>query len=141
MKVFSSLGEINRKGGLSLYRDELDAFLNQNTGHRIVATFEVLSGSPSERRKKYYFGVCVPRFRDGLLSTGVVMSLKDTEEYMRSLCPFLKKETVNYETGEYSETVKTISEIGECEMTAYLDFIKQFAAEWFAIYIEDPRDI
>lgn len=74
-----------------------------------------------------------------MCENGYRWSEEETEAYMRSICPITMGEVVDIETGEYRKDSVKVTDLSNSEFVEYIEFLKQFAAEEFSIYIEEPN--
>lgn len=132
-------GKVTKDGKLSIYMGELNEFMKNNAGRNIIAEFTVLEPSDSSSLRGYYFKYVVPQFQKGMCENGYRWSEEETEAYMRSICPITMGEVVDIETGEYRKDSVKVTDLSNSEFVEYIEFLKQFAAEEFSIYIEEPN--
>lgn len=132
-------GKVTKDGKLSIYMGELNEFMKNNAGKNIIAEFTVLEPSDSSSLSGYYFKYVVPQFQKGMCENGYRWSEEETEAYMRSICPITMGEVVDVETGEYRKDSVKVTDLSNSEFVEYIEFLKQFAAEEFSIYIEEPN--
>lgn len=130
-------GKVTKDGKLSIYMGELNEFMKNNAGKNVIAEFTVLEPSDSSSLRGYYFKYVVPQFQKGMYDNGNRWSEKDTELYMRNLCPVTMGEVVDIETGEYRSDPVSVNDLSNSEFVEYIDFLKQFAAEELGVFIED----
>ena len=114
-----------------MYRGELDAFLAENVGKRLTIRIQADTIGTSEAMRGYYFGYIVPRIQQALYDIGERKSKKDTDSWLRSLCPACQAE----------DGVLSVSQMGKPEMMDLLDWVKQFAAENLYLVLEDADSI
>lgn len=140
-KEISATGLIDRNGRLSMYMGEINAFFSDNKGQRIIATFHVVPTATSEAMKAYYYKYIVPTISCAAYKEGERRTQKETDEWLRMMSPICWEESVNVETGEYNERLRNVAELSNSELIEHIDFLKQFAAEEYHIYIEEPRNL
>lgn len=152
MKKLTLPGKINSKGKLALHsQDELNAYLVDNQGKRVMVTFRVYQPGTSPALRGYYVNKVVPDCQKALWKQGFRWNLKETEYYLRYTSPICWEETFDSDTGKYHSEIrelvdidKGIYEIGDfdnSELMEHIDFIKQFAAENLGVFIDDPKTI
>ena len=122
---------VTQDATLSMYRGELDAFLAENIGKRLTIRIQADTIGTSEAMRGYYFGYIVPRIQQALYDIGERKSKKDTDSWLRSLCPACQAE----------DGVLSVSQMGKPEMMDLLDWVKQFAAENLYLVLEDADSI
>lgn len=132
-------GKIDSSGNLQMYMGELNEFLKKWKGCKVIACFYVSKSGASEPLKAYYLKVVVASFRRAFAENGEWLTQEQTEKKLRSLCPITIDETVDTETGEFSQRVRELTELDNQELVHYIEFLKQLGAEEFGIYIEDPN--
>lgn len=124
-----------------MYMGELNAFLAEHKGERIVARFFVSPVGSSDALKGYYFNYVVPMVRDGLKNTGDRKTEMQTELYLRQISMVCWEENINIDTGEYNERLREIRELSNSELLEHIEIIRQFAAESLSVFIDDPKTI
>lgn len=147
MEKISESGIITDNGQLRLPMDRLNAFLAANKGKRVVVRFEAAKPGSSELQLAYYFNYIVPTIQTALYELGERMNEKKVDEWLRQQCPSIF-ETFIPPTKEQAKQgylgcteIKGIRDLSVSEMSDYLDWLKQFAAENLYVYIEDPRTL
>lgn len=140
-REISATGTINSKGGLAMYMGELNAFFAEHKGERIIARFMAAPVGSSDALKGYYFNYIVPTIQQGFRETGERKTEMQTEYYLRSQSPVCYEETPNIDTGEYEQRLREIRELSNAELLEHIETIRQFAAENFAIFIDDPKTL
>ncbi len=141
----SESGIVTDNGQLRLPMDRLNAFFSANKGKRVVVRFEAATPGSSELQLAYYFNYIVPTIQTALYELGERMNEKKVDEWLRQQCPSIF-ETFIPPTKEQAKQgylgcteTKGIRDLSVSEMSDYLDWLKQFAAENLYVYIEDPR--
>lgn len=132
-------GHITDDGQLYMFMGEVNDFFSKHKGCKVVAEFTVLKKLASEALKGYYYLSVVPDFRKALWSTGERKTQEQTDEYLRSISPIMYEEIPNVKIGKYSKRIREIHELSNAELIDHVEFLKQFAAENFFFYIEDPK--
>lgn len=134
-------GRITSEGKLSLYMHELNAFAQEWKNTRIVATFRVYQPGTSAALRGYYYNYVVPSVRRALWESGERKTEKQTETWLREMSPIMYREEANPDTGRYTTELREIADLDNAELMEHIDIIRQFAAENFSIYIDDPNTI
>lgn len=137
----SVTGTVTKNGGLQMYMGELNAFLAEHKGERIVARFFVAQVGSSDALKGYYFNYVVPMVREGLKITGERKTEMQTEYYLRQISTVCWDESVNEITGEYNERLREIRELSNPELLEHIEIVRQFAAEELHVFIDDPKTL
>lgn len=135
----SASGVVNQQGKLSMYMGELNEFFNMHKGSKVVARFFIAEQGSIQSLKGYYYYYVVPTFRQAIKNLGDRLTEEQTETLMRELCPIMREETPNFETGKYEYRLRTVQELTQYEFIEYLEHLKQIAAEHYYIFIEDPK--
>lgn len=138
-REITQLGQVTEKGGLSIFMGEINQFLSQHKGQKIVATFTVLGKDASEALKGYYFNYVVPTFRSALLEAGDRKTLEQTADFLRQISPIMRKESVDITTSKYSHELRGIHDLTNPELLEHIEFLKQVAAEDYSTFIDDPK--
>lgn len=93
-------------------------------GKRIVVTIEVLAGDCTENQKAYYFGYVVPTVQDAMRELGERRNSRQVDLLLRTSYP--------------DWTGKSIDQFDRREMSDFLQWVQQYAAENLNVYIDDP---
>ena len=93
-------------------------------GKRIVVTIEVLAGDCTENQKAYYFGYVVPTVQDAMRELGERRNSRQVDLLLRTSYP--------------DWTGKSIDQFDKREMSDFLQWVQQYAAENLNVYIDDP---
>ena len=134
-------GRITSEGKLAMYMQELHAFAQQWKNTRIVATFKVYQPGSSAALRGYYFNCVVSAMKRALWETGERKTDEQTELWLREMSPIMYQQEADPETGKYSTVLREIADLDNAELIEHIETIKQFAAEDFNTYIEDPNTI
>lgn len=124
-------GIITSEGRLRLPTDRLQMFCQGHKSKRVIVRVMVVEHGTSEAMLGYYFNYIVPTMRRAMYDKGELKTEKGAERWMREQCPLC------YEGDELLETRSMSQET----LADYLDWLKQWAAENYEVYIEDPRAI
>ena len=139
-REISAFGKITNEGRLSMFMGEVNEFFKQWKGQKVVATFTVIGGSPSEALKGYYYHYIVPTMTAALWESGERMTEKDCEEWIRKQSPVTHRyDWIN--SRQWGDVIKEIDDLSSAEMTEHIEWLKQLAAEEYGVYIEEPRTI
>lgn len=131
----SESGRINESGQLLMPMDRLNAFFKANKGKRVVVRFEAAEPGSSELQQAYYYNYVVPTISAALYEQGTRKSEKDVDKWLVEQYPGDKIET------EFGVDIKNARDFTKTQMSDFLDWLKQFAAENLYVYIDDPRTI
>lgn len=134
-------GLIDNQGKLRLYLGELNAFAQQWKNARVVATFRVYQPGTSAALRGYYFNYVVSTMKRALWENGERKTDEQTEVWLREMSPIMYQQEVDPETGKYSTVLREIADLDNAELIEHIETIKQFAAENFNTYIDDPNTI
>lgn len=143
----SEFGVINADGKLLLPMDRINAYLKENKGKRLIVKFEAAEQGSSALQQAYYYNYILPTIAAALYEQGTRMSESQVDGWLRQQCPSIfetfipsTKEEAKQGYLGYTET-KGIWDLSISEMSDFLDWIKQFAAENLYVYIEDSRTL
>lgn len=126
-------GIIGTDGKLRLPMDRVQPFFAGQRGKRVIATFETFVHDASETQKAYYYNYVVPTISVAMRGQGKRMTEKGIDEYLIAEYPGdLTKD---------GECLEHARELNEEQMFDFLEWLKQFAAENFQTYVEDPKTI
>ena len=134
-------GMITSNGKLAIYMQELNAFAQQWKNARVVATFRVYQPGTSAALRGYYFNYIVPAIKQALWESGERKTDEQTEVWLREMSPIMYQQEADPETGKYSTVLREIADLDNAELIEHIETIKQFAAEDFNTYIDDPNTI
>lgn len=137
----TATGIINDNGQVIMYMDNLNEFFAMHKGRRVFVKFTVAERGTSSALRGYYFACVVPTMKSAMWEAGERLTDKDTEEMLRRWSPIMQEQTANDDTGEYTTRLRGISELSNVELIEHIEFIKQFAAENYNVYIEDPTTL
>lgn len=143
----SESGLIGTNGRLRIPMERVNAWCAEHKGERVVIRFDAAAPGSSELQLAYYYNYIVPTIQTALYELGERMNEKKVDEWLRQQCPSIF-ETFIPPTKEQAEQgylgcteTKGIRDLSVSEMSDYLDWLKQFAAENLYVYIEDPRTL
>ena len=117
-------GRIDGEGQLLLPLVDMRNRCKPYKNKRIVVTIDVLDGSCTENQKAYYFGYVIPTVPAAMKELGEVRNARNTDIMLRTSYP-------RYDG-------KQIEEFDRREMSDFLAWVQQYAAENLNVYIDDP---
>lgn len=126
MRVSES-GVIDSKGQLRMPMDRLRDVFRLNKGKRVLVYFEFEQRGTSEAQIGYYYNYIVPTIRKALWETGMRLDENSTDRWLCGMCSFIE--------------VETARELKSEDMSNFIDWLKQYAAENLDVFIEDARAI
>lgn len=130
----SESGIISGSGKLLMPMDRLNAFFAANKGRRVVVRFEAVAPGSTAAQHAYFYNYILPEVQGGLLETGERMSEEMAERFLLNNYP-------GDIVGEGGISVSHARQLDMRQMSDFLDWVKEFAAENLSVYIEDPRTI
>lgn len=140
-------GVLSFGGALRMPMDRINEFFSQHKGQRVIATFEAVPKGTTAAMVAYYRAYVLPTVQAALWELGERKSEKAVDEWLRQQCPSIF-ETFIPPTEEQAKQgylgcteTKGIQDLSVSEMSDFLDWLKQYAAENLYVYIEDPRTI
>lgn len=133
-KTFSESGVIGNDGKLRLPMGRLKTYLENNRGTRVIVTFEAAEQGSTEAQQGYYYKYVLPAIVDAYYQQGTRITADNVDSQLLWLYPGELQTT----SGKFPEKAK---ELTKTQMSDFLDWLKQFAAENFNVYIEDPKTI
>lgn len=133
----SEFGAINADGKLLLPMDRINAYLKDNKGKRLIVKFEAAEQGSSALQQAYYYNYILPTIAAALYEQGTRMSESQVDGWLLDLYPGCKSES-ELGTGEDVQKARNLT---RWQMSDFLDWIKQFAAENLYVYIEDSRTL
>ena len=135
MNKISESGIITENGQLRLPMDRLNAFFAANKGKRVVVRFEAAEPGSSELQLAYYYNYIVPTVSAALYEQGNWMSERAVDRWLVEQYPGEKY------AGISGFEVMEARQMDKRQMSDYLNWLKQFAAENLYVYIEDARTL
>ena len=133
-KRISESGSVDKNGRLLLPMDRINAFMAQSKGKRVIASFEVVEPGSTEAQQAYYYNYIIPTMRLAWLDLGERMT--ETQVDTKLLCEY--PGDAKLIDGEYAIYA---AELSQGQMSDFLEWLKQYAAENLNVYIDDPRTI
>lgn len=133
MDKISESGIITDNGQLRLPMDRLNAFFAANKGKRVVVRFEAATPGSTALQQAYYYNYVIPCVVEALREQGTRKSEDATDRWLME----------EYPGGGNPDTVSLVCarQLDQRQMSDFLDWLKQFAAENLYVYIEDPKTL
>jgi hypothetical protein len=133
MDKISESGIITENGQLRLPMDRLNAFFAANKGKRVVVRFEAAAPGSTALQQAYYYNYVIPCVVEALREQGTRKSEDATDRWLISQYPG----GFRYDGAEQH----VARQLTTTQMSDFLDWLKQYAAENLYVYIEDPRTL
>lgn len=127
----SESGLIGKDGRLRMPMDRINGFCSQHKGERIVMTLNAYPGGTTEAQRGYYYGYVLPSMVAAHEELGRRITDEDLDEELVTYYPGEKAFMCKYQARYFSKT----------EMSRFLEWVKQYAAENLHVYVDDPRTI
>jgi len=141
MSALNLTGRITNDGKLAVYsQNELNHYLKQNSGKRVMIRFEILDERPTQAMLGYYHAKVLPDMKDAFWKLGNRKRLSEVEQFCREVSPICWSDEMD-ENGKWKYRLKDLSELNAPELYQHLEFIKQYAAENLHVFIHDPKII
>lgn len=121
-------GRISDKG-LHLPMEVLRDFCRRFTGRRAVVRIIALSREVTAAQRGYYYGYILPEINAARAKQGTIESELETDAFLRGECP------ICWRDGECRKPLEMDAE----DMSNFIDWLQQYAAENFQVYIEDSN--
>ena len=143
----SESGIIGNDGRLRMPMDRLNAFFAEHKGERVIVRFDAAACGASVAQLAYYFNYIVPTIQAALFKTGERLSERQTDKWIREQAPFFFETFIpatpeQLRDGYLGTTdIRGVRELSVTEMSSFLEWLKQFAAENLNVYIEDPKTL
>lgn len=131
MNRIAESGLIGMDGKLRLPMDRVNEFCARNVMKRVIVTFEAVEQGSTEAQLGYYNKYILPTVQSALKETGELKTEKQTDEWLRQQC------AACYSGPDLLE----VRQLDKKQMSEFIDWIKQFAAENLYVYIEDSNFI
>ena len=128
----SEAGTVGADGKLRMPMDRLNAFFSACKGMRVVASFEVAAPGSTEAQRGYYYNYIVPTIQRALSELGDRRGADAVDVYLLSEYPGNKTRL---------DTLEAVCgrELDQCQMSDFIEWLKEFAAENLYVYIEDAK--
>lgn len=135
MKTYkiSECGRIDLKGNLLIPMDRVREFFQGNKGKRIIVKFECVEDA-TELQIFYYEKYIVPTMCAALHESGVRINEEKTDEYLVFEYP-------GDSVTAMGTNARKGRELNKAQMSDFIDWLKQYAAENYSVYIEDSQNI
>jgi len=128
-----------KNGTLATNRKKLSEIVASFEGKKIDITFERSRKKRSNEQNRYYWGVIIPMFQQGVNDCfGEIWDIKNTHEHLKST--FNREEKVNKKTAEVVQLLKSTSENSTIEMEEYHDKIREWMRENMDIICPLPNE-
>ena len=125
-------GLIGKDGLLRLPMERVREYCRAHPGQRVIVSFQAIEPGTTYAQKAYYLSYCVPTIREALYKTGERKTDEQTDYFLRSMYGQCYNDA-----GDLAE----IDEMSRSEVSDFIDWLKQFAAENLSVYVEDARTI
>lgn len=132
MEKICETGMITENGGLLLPMDRVNDFLAQNRGKRVIVRFEAVVPGSTPAQQVYYSQYIVPTVQEALKNKGTRWTEKQVDLWLRQQCASCYN--------DYGG-LKEARQLSLLEMSEFIDWIKQFAAENLSVYVEDSKTL
>lgn len=133
----SESGLIGKDGKLRLPMDRLNAWFASHPGERITVRFEAAPQHSTAAQTAYFYNYIVPTVANAFYEQGTRMSEKNVDKWLVSQYPGDKTEQVL----GIGEPITEAREFDKNQMSDFIDWLKQYAAENLNVYIEDSKTL
>lgn len=133
MDKISESGLVGADGRLRMPMDRLNAFFAKHKGERVIVRFEAAAPGSTALQLAYYYNYIVPTICAALYEQGTRKSEESTDRWLVSQFPG----GFHYEGAEQH----VARQLTKTQMTDFLEWLKQYAAENLYVYIEDPKTL
>lgn len=132
MRRISEFGVIGADGKLRMPMDRVNAFFAENKKMRVIVKFEAAEPNSSELQLAYYRNYIVPTIQTALYKIGERKTQREVDCWLRGQC-----------SACYNDDGLLLEpeEIAMSDFCDYIDWLKQFAAENLAVYVEDAKTL
>lgn len=135
-------GVITTQGALRIYNrplfDEEVRSMSREKDLAVTIEVKLKKRFRSDVQNAYYWGVVVAMVSDRLKELGHEVDRDLTHEFLKGR--FLYSELTDPTSGDVMKIPRKTSELATEEFIAYMEQVKQFAAETLDIYIPDPNE-
>lgn len=126
-------GVVREDGRLYVPMDRVNDYATQHKGERVIVTIEAVPKEATIAQKTYYYKYVLPTIVEALYKKGERISEQDADVMLIGAYPG------DLKIGEVYAS--KASELTSTQMSDFLDWLKQYAAEHLEVYVEDPRTI
>jgi len=137
MDKISESGFIGEDGRLRMPMDRLNQEFARHKGQRVIMRVEFAFPGTTASQLAYYYNYIVPTIQQSFLQIGERKSEKAVDKFLMEQYPGDKSES---EIG-LGVDVTEARNLDRKQMSDYLEWLKQFAAENLSVYIEDPKTL
>lgn len=133
MAKISESGIIGQDGKLRMPMDRLNPFFADHKGERVIVIFDIPGKDQSKLQSAYYYNYVLPCVVEALREQGTRKSEDATDRWLME----------EYPGGGNPDTVSLVCarQLDQRQMSDYLEWLKQYAAENLHVYIEDPKTL
>ena len=125
---------ITPDGLLRMPMDRLKAFFADHKNQRVVVRFEAATPGSTAAQQSYYYQYVLPTVQQAFRETGERMTEEMTERVL-----FL--EYPGKPRTDDGTLIDHGRQLNQTQMSDFLEWLKQYAAENLYVYIEDPRTL
>lgn len=133
----SEAGVITADGVLHIPMDRLNACFAEHKGERVIAKFYFAVPGSTEAQRAYYYNYVVPTIQQAFRETGERKTESNVDHFLIDEYPGDKSES---QIG-LGVDVTEARHLNQSQMSDFLEWLKQYAAENLSVYVEDPRTI
>lgn len=137
MNKISESGVIGMDGKLRLPMDRVNAFCKANRGTRVVVVFEAAEHGSTAAQQSYYYRYVIPTLVQAYHEQGTRITGDNVDKQLLQLYPGEKGE----ENIGLCVDVDRARSLSKSQMSDFLEWLKQYAAENLSVYIEDPKTL
>lgn len=134
MDKISESGIVDRAGRMRFPVDRLNAFSEAHKGQRILITIEADVPGSSAMQQAYFYKYILPCVVEARRKQGTRMTEKATDSWLLEQYPADVEYTMV--CGRMEARRLTLE-----DMSDFLEWLKQYAAENLSVYIEDPKTL
>lgn len=136
MDKISESGFIGEDGRLRMPMDRLNQEFARHKGQRVIMRVEFGSPGSTSLQQAYYYNYVVPTIKASLYAKGERFTESGVDRWIINNYPLSKDLFTESGAPKVIGKQLTIS-----EMSDFLEWLKQFAAENLSVYIEDPKTL
>ena len=127
------------EGKCATNKGSISKAFEQFEGREITITIEKKRRKRSNNQNSYLWGCVYPLVKIGFFeSYGEVFSIEEVHEILKM--KFNSIDLINEDTGEVVVAPKSTTKNSKFEQEQYHEHIRNFAKEWFNIYIPLPNE-
>jgi uncharacterized protein with ParB-like and HNH nuclease domain len=136
-------GQTSSTGGLLIAnKEEMNQFFKLWPSSFFIISIEVTKTKPlSVPLLVYYKKKIVPDMREAYFKSGDRLTLEQTDERLRERSPITTKQNYNFEAKKWETIILNVEDLDTQQLVFFIEQLKDYAAQEFGTWIEDPTSL